>query len=183
MTAMQRVDEFYALAKQGEWAAVLAAWRLDPAFARRCAHYAKQTSGWTFLHQAAHFGAERAVRELVGWGASAAATSLDGQDVEAVARARGHDDVADLVSRAAGVDHGPWEAPLDPEVLPSSCLWDEAQVRRATTPMTVAYGGSLVDIRDGDQYFVDSFERVLVGWHGTYCPPLGMSAEPMVDLP
>jgi uncharacterized protein len=40
--------------------------------------------------------------------------------------------------------------------------------------MKVAYGGGVVVIPLGAKYFVDSFERTVVGWHGTYDPPGGM---------
>jgi uncharacterized protein len=47
------VEQSYALAKQGDWSAVLAGWCVSPEFARECAHYVKPTSGWGFLHQTA----------------------------------------------------------------------------------------------------------------------------------
>jgi len=46
--------------------------------------------------------------------------------------------------------------------------------------MCVGYGGGVVKIPKGSRYFVDSFGRTLVGWHGSYDPPSGMGGEPMV---
>jgi hypothetical protein len=40
--------------------------------------------------------------------------------------------------------------------------------------------GGVVKIPSGARYFADSFERVLVGWHGSYDPPVGMDCELMV---
>ena len=47
--------------------------------------------------------------------------------------------------------------------------------------MTIKYGGGHVDIPAGGRYYVDSFERVLVGWHGSYDPPCGMDDYPMIN--
>lgn len=38
----------------------------------------------------------------------------------------------------------------------------------------------LVQILKGQRYFVDSMNRVLVGWHGTYDSPSGMDGELML---
>ena len=40
--------------------------------------------------------------------------------------------------------------------------------------MRVAYAGGVITIRQGSRHFVDSFDRTLIGWHGTYDPPSGM---------
>jgi hypothetical protein len=215
------VERFYGLAKRGDWSAVLAGWRSSPAFARECAHYAKATSGWGFLHQAAYAGRRAAVVALVGWGADAGAVSRGGETPSDVARRHGHAELAALLVRAAvvalvgwGADAGAvsrggetpsdvarqnghaevaallvraaaaeavWAPPDRPDVLPSSPLWREARPRVATARMAVGYGGGRVTIEPGDAYWVDSFERTLVGWHGTYSPPRGMDGEPMVS--
>jgi hypothetical protein len=67
-----------------------------------------------------------------------------------------------------------WEPAGDPDLLPSSSAWDEQRERRAEREMKVAYAGGVVVIPPGARYFVDSFERTVVGWHGTYDPPGGM---------
>jgi hypothetical protein len=174
------VERFYGLAKRGDWSAVLAGWRSSPAFARECAHYAKATSGWGFLHQAAYAGSRAAVVALVGWGADAGAVSRGGETPSDVARQNGHAEVAALLVRAAAAE-AVWAPPDRPDVLPSSPLWREARPRVATARMAVGYGGGRVTIEPGDAYWVDSFERTLVGWHGTYSPPRGMDGEPMVS--
>lgn len=78
----------------------------------------------------------------------------------------------------------PWliqfKAPKDSVLLPSSHQWSEATERLSSEAMRVAYGGGVVEISAGARYFVDSLERVLVGWHGTYDPPCGMDGEPMI---
>jgi hypothetical protein len=47
--------------------------------------------------------------------------------------------------------------------------------------MQVAYAGGVAAIPEGSRYFVDSFERTLVGWHDTYDPPCGMDGESMIE--
>lgn len=69
----------------------------------------------------------------------------------------------------------------DLSLLPSSQLWEGAQERRAAEAMRVTYGGGVVDIQKGARYFVDSFEHVLVGWHGSYDPPCGIDGESMFE--
>lgn len=67
-------------------------------------------------------------------------------------------------------------------MLPSSSLWEDAEEREAAELRRVAYGGGVVTIPVGARYYVDSFERTLVGWHGTYDPPCGMDGESMVTV-
>jgi hypothetical protein len=73
-----------------------------------------------------------------------------------------------------------WEPSPNPDVLPSSSAWRAGVARLALYDMRVAYGGGVVAIPAGSRYYVDSFERILVGWHGTYDPPAGMDAESML---
>ncbi len=40
--------------------------------------------------------------------------------------------------------------------------------------MRLVYGGVVITIPAGSRYHVDSFERVLIGFHGTYDPPSDM---------
>jgi len=180
MTQDLRPDEAYEMAKGGAWDKLLLAWSEDPLFAMECAHYVKTSSHWTFLHQAAYFGNEPACRKLIQYGARVDAVAHDKMMPADVARSRGHILVAELLCEAAQDIGSLWSAPNDASLLPSSPRWHEAIERRATQDMFVAYGGGRVHIQSGDCYFVDSFERILVGWHGTYDPPLGMDAEPMI---
>ena len=46
--------------------------------------------------------------------------------------------------------------------------------------MVVAYGGGRTVIRVGRRYYADSFDRALIGWHGTYDPPLDMGGSTLV---
>jgi hypothetical protein len=171
----------YEMGKQDQWGAVLSAWKSDQKLGQWCAHYAKPTSGWTFLHQAAFFGNEPVIKELIRFGASTVLQAKDGLAPVDVASSRGNESAAMVLTHATqGI--GPlWAAPGDWLTLPSSCLWGEASPRRASQDMSVSYGGGVVHIREGDAYFVDSFDRILVGWHGTYDPPRGMDTESMID--
>ncbi|VBB46467.1 conserved hypothetical protein [uncultured Desulfatiglans sp.] len=174
------IKDLYKDAKHGHWERVLSHWRRDAQLAQQCSRYQKLSSGWTFLHQAAYFGHEAACLELIRLGAAVEGLSHERQSAADVAEKRKYPALASLLRRAS---HGPeslWSAPKDPNLLPSSNLWIEAAERRASEAMCVGYGGGVVKISKGSRYFVDSFGRTLVGWHGSYDPPCGMDGEPMV---
>lgn len=176
------VEGLYAQAKRGSWVTLLEAWWNDPELASVCAHHSRSTSGWTFLHQAAYFGNEAACRVLIQAGASLFNVTRDGQTPEQVARDRGHRHVEEVLDHASRGLGSSWAAPSEAGVLPSSCFWSEAQPRKATSDLVVAYGGGLAHVGAGRTYYVDSFGRVLVGWHGTTTPPMDMGGHPLVPL-
>ncbi len=45
-----------------------------------------------------------------------------------------------------------------------------------------AWCGALARVHEGGTYYVDSFGRVLVGWHGTTTAPQDMAGHPMVRV-
>jgi uncharacterized protein len=177
------IENLYALARAGEWTKVLAALAGERELAMSCSRYRRSSSGWTFLHQAAHFGHEDAASVLIRLGASTTLRSKDGETPGAVASRRGHKDLSRVIQAAAATAEASWEAPADPTLLPSSSAWSDGAPRTAFRKMRIAYAGSVVVIPSGARYYVDAFERVLVGWHGTYDPPCGMDGEPMVRVP
>lgn len=174
------ISHLYGRAKAGRWDEVLSEMAKDLGRARRCSRYVRPSSGWTFLHQAAYFGHELAVRALIGLGASLLASSKESETPLAVAQRRGHAKLARTLQAAASTGDDLWEPSPVPDILPSSSAFGEAEKRRALLELRVAYGGAVIVIPPGSRYFVDSFERVLVGWHGTFDPPGGMDAESMV---
>ena len=176
----QAIERLYEEAKRGDWEKVLSSWQQAPHVAQACSRYQRPSSGWTFLHQAAYFGHEAACRVLIRLGAAVDTLSLEKQSAADIAEERKYSDLASLLQKASRVAESLWIAPKDPNLLPSSNLWREAVECRASEEMSVAYGGDVVKIPEGARYFVDSFERTLVGWHGTYSPPCGMNDEPMV---
>ncbi|MFT3914883.1 MAG: hypothetical protein QM704_12450 [Anaeromyxobacteraceae bacterium] len=171
----------YELAKAGNWSRVLAALAGERELAASCSRYRRASSGWTFLHQAAYSGHEDAARAFIRLGASATARAKDGETPEAVAERQGHRDLSRLLRNAAQTADSSWEAPADPALLPSSCAWEGSARRTAARELRVAYAGAVIVIPPGARYHVDSFERVLVGWHGTYDPPSGMDGESMIS--
>lgn len=175
----QQVERLYAKAKAGRWEEVWAALAGETVLAGTCARYAKASSGWGFLHQAAYAGNEVAVRGLIRLGASLAAQSKELETARDVARRRGHAALADLLGRAEAGAGDLWRPPQNPLLLPSSCAWDNRAERRAWRELRVGYAGGCVVIKPGDRFFVDGFDRVIVGWHGSYDPPSGMEGEPM----
>ena len=74
---------------------------------------------------------------------------------------------------------GLW-AHTNPDLLPSSNLWNEAIPQVATTELKAQYGGGVAKIRAGERYFTDGVGRILVGWHGTTNPPSGMDGTSMI---
>ena len=178
----QWIDQLYESAKAGRWDAVLSEWRKTPVLARRCSRYRKPTSGWSFLHQAAYFGNENACRELIGLGAAVGVLSVDGKSAAMVADEKGHREISALLLRADEDQDSLWVSPRDPDIGPSSSLWAEAVEMRASSDALIAYAGGIVRIPAGGRYFVDSFGRTLVGWHGTYDPPCGMDGESMLGI-
>lgn len=176
---VERVARIYEQVKAGDWETVLLLFEREPKLAAACSRYAKASSDWTFLHQAAYFGHERAARVLIRVGSCLTSLSKDAETPATVAERRGHNALSIMLQAAARTAEDLWEAPKEPDTLPSSCAWREAVERRASYDMKIAYGGSVVAIPRGSRYFVDSFERTLIGWHGTYNPPGGMGADPM----
>ncbi len=170
----------YELAKVGQWPRVLAAWQSHDMFARTCAHFVKPTSGWSFLHQAAWFGDEAAARELIRLGARVDLDDKRGRTPVDVAGQHRHPDLRGLLSRAAETAQSLWTAPTDAEHLPSSCAFSQARAWVPPRDDLVAYGGGVAPIRAGNTVWIDDFGRVLVGWHGTVCPPRGMGGESMI---
>ncbi|NMO01141.1 ankyrin repeat domain-containing protein [Gordonia sp. TBRC 11910] len=176
------VEQLYDQAKAGEWDAVLIRFGADPTSAARCSRFVKPTSGWTFLHQAAYAGHSPAARALIGLGAAVDAAAASGETPNGVARRRGHVGVMRLIDDAAARGAGLWAPSPDQTLMPASSAWQQAQRRRALLTRRVAYGGGAVEIPAGATYFVDDYERTLIGWHGTYDPPSGMDGESLVAL-
>ncbi len=177
---LEQVERLYAKAKAGRWDDVWLALAGERELAGACSRYVKPSSRWTFLHQAAHAGNEGAVRGLVRLGAALAAQSTDGETARDVAVKRGHVALATLIADAERGADSLWAPSSDATLLPSSSAWEEGRERRAWRELCVGYGGGRITIPAGARYYVDAFERVLVGWHGTYDPPGGMDGASML---
>lgn len=177
---LARVEHLYAQAKSANWDTIFHTLAGERELAAACSRYAKPTSGWTFLHQAAYSGNEAAARLLIRLGASLTARTKEDATPHDVAAQRGHAAVAALLTHALADGEGLWQARPEPDLLPSSCAWNEATERHACRELRVGYGGGVVVIPAGSRYFADSFGRIIIGWHGTYDPPSGMDGESMV---
>jgi hypothetical protein len=174
------IDQAYKDAKAGHWERLINEWDISRVLAKRCSRFQKEGSRWTFLHQAAYFGCEKACCLLIELGASLAALTHDRRTAADIAEQKGYKSLAELLRKAYIGNDSLWDTPCDPDVLPSSNRWSEAKQMIATTEMFVAYGGGLVHISKGNRYFIDDMNRILVGWHGTYDPPSGMDGESML---
>lgn len=174
------IDEAYEEAKAGHWDRLMTKWQTSKILARRCSRFQKKGSGWTFLHQAAYFGCENACHLLIELGACINAETHDRRTAADIAKQKGYKNLATFLLKATITESELWSTPKDPDVLPGSNQWHEAKEMIATSEMYVAYAGGLVQISKDQRYFVDSMNRVLVGWHGTYDPPSGMDGESML---
>ncbi|MCG7602210.1 hypothetical protein MHM84_20975 [Halomonas sp. McH1-25] len=134
-------EEVYEQAKMGDWDRVFSEWREIPFIANRCSRYQKESSGWTFLHQAAYFGHEEACRKLIRLGASAGRQAHDGKLAADISQEKGHTALAALLRRALQDEESLWAASNDPDLRPSSNFWGEAIERQAAGGMLVAYAG------------------------------------------
>ena len=61
-----------------------------------------------------------------------------------------------------------------------SLRWQEASPRVCSRGFIVPYAGGIVRIAAGARYFVDSQGGVLVGWHGSTDPPVGMDGSVLI---
>lgn len=171
----------YELAKKGRWDQVISDWTCIPLLGLRCSRYQREKSGWTFLHQAAYFGHQPACQYLIKLGAPVSLLSHDQNLASDVARTKGYVALADWLDRAIEKDDSLWAPPKEMGLHPSSCHWDDAKKCRAVNDIFVAYANGLVRIPIGSSYFVDDYDRILVGWHGTFDPPCGMDGEPLIS--
>lgn len=166
----------YEGAKRGKWRHLVGLFDELPRLAARAARYQKPSSGWTFLHQAAHFGLEPAARALIRAGADLERKTRAGESAIDVAKARGHAELALLLRAAWETGHKLWRPVADPAVRPGSAAWKQATKRIAATELRAGYAGKAVRIPKGATYYEDDFGRILVGWHGSYSPPRDMGA-------
>ncbi len=99
-----------------------------------------------------------------------------------VAAGRGDAELAEWLR--AGEVGGLWKPAADATLRASSNKWRSrdlaSSVRTAAEDFTVSYGGRALKIRQGQRYYVDDWDRVLVGWHGTHDPPRGMDDESLL---
>lgn len=175
------VSASYDQAKGGRWDHVISDWTAIPLLGLRCSRYRRKGSGWTFLHQAAYFGHQQACRYLIKLGSSVNILSHDQKSASDVARSKGYATLADWLDRAVEKNDSLWAAPKEMGLHPSSCHWGDAKKCQAINDIFVAYADGLVIIPSGCSYFVDDYERILIGWHGTFDPPCGMDGEPLIS--
>lgn len=174
------IDQAYEDAKAGNWRKLLADWQSSGVLVDHCSRYINPDSNWGFLHHAAYFGNEEGSRILISRGAFVDALAHDSCTPAEIAEQRGYRDLAAFLRDASTGRSSLWVPPADPGVRPSSNRWHEAKEAVAGSDLLVAYGSRVVRIPKGESYFVDSLERVLIGWHGTFNPPCGMDGEAMI---
>lgn len=174
------VEDVYLAGKQGAWDVVERAFLRDPALAGRAVRHVKPSSGWTLLHQAAYWGSKDAARLCLAYGGALDVADDHGKIPADIAAGRGDAELAEWLR--AGEVGDLWKpVAAAPNRRASSCKWRSCDpttaVRTAEEDFLVAYAGHAVTIRRGQQYHLDDWGRVLVGWHGTTDPPCGMDGE------
>jgi uncharacterized protein len=171
-------DSLYEEAKQGNWNKIYEATKQNIALAGSLARFTNPSSGWSPLHQAAYWGDQLACKWCIKHGATTNLESKDGKKPADIAREKGFNGLAQQLADAP-VDKN-WQPAPDPKLMAASCNWDEATKQIATQDFNVGYAGGVVNISTGEPYYTDSWDRVLIGWHGTYSPPCGMDGYPMI---
>lgn len=174
------IDEAYGLAKAGHWKRLLNMWIDSPVLTNRCSRYVNEGSKWTFLHQAAYFGHQEACRALIARGATVDALTRDDRTPADVAAEKGNHDAEHMLRRASLGRDSSWQPSPDPDVLPGSNCWEEGMEAVASVELFVAYGGSIVRIPKRSRYYIDSFQRILIGFHGSFDPPSDMGGYSLI---
>lgn len=173
------VEEIYELGKNGNFQRIEIEFENNLGLAGKAVRYVQPISGWTLLHQAAYWGDELGIRLCLIFGGSLEVMSIDGQTPIDVAISKGNHHLGEILRMA--VMKACWRPVTENSSLrASSCVWGEATPCTAQINMTVGYGGRVISIPKGGNYYSDSWGRVLVGWHGSYDPPYGMDGVPMV---
>ncbi len=168
------------MAKCGLWNPVLFFCRHDPNSTAKACRYKAKSNGWTLLHYASYSGNMEAMKLLMQFGSNPLLLSSNNMSSMDIAKQRKKSDAVLFLERYTM--KSVWIPHDDPQVRPSSCHWAEAIPKICSQPFLVGYAGKKVKVKQGDRYYVDSLGRTLVGWHGTYSPPLGMADESMVRL-
>lgn len=174
-------EEIYESGKAGHWNNVLEAFESDPLSAGKAVRYTKKSSGWSLLHQAAFWNNRDAVAACLKYGADLDLAANDSKLPHEVAAEEGHE-MLSIQLKGAKCGSSLWRTDKTNSALrASSSKWSEhKRCESAQSDFIVAYGGGEVHIHSGDEYFTDSWGRVLVGWHGSYRPPCGMDGESML---
>lgn len=166
------------IAVTGDWGYAIERMEADSSFGRHLAHFREPGSRTTALHYAARHNDMEAAKMLIKHGASMTAQASDsGKRPVDVAKESGHNSLASLLYEAQSFGNGNWSPPEDPSLSASSCHWAAGVAASCAEDIRVAYAGGTVTIPAGKKYFADPCGRPLVGWHGTYNPPLGMDGD------
>ncbi len=172
-------EEIYELGKVGQWTDVLSHFKQNPLCVGKAVRYVQKSSGWSLLHQAAYWGNHPAVAVCLKFGANLELLAKDSKTPIQVAADHGHAALSERMQRA--VTGSLWKPVADdPSLRAASNKWCEHNEKMSKEDFKVGYAGGEVDIKIGDTYYIDSWGRVLIGWHGSYSPPCGMDGDPQI---
>jgi hypothetical protein len=175
------VEQLYEQAKAGLFDKLIVAFDDDYALAGTTARFVKPSSGWTVLHQAAFWGSRTGARHAIAFGADVRHRSTEGQTAADVARSKGFNELAQWIDAADPGASQLWTVSNDTLMRPSSGAFDgKLTPVQADRDFNVAYAGGVVNVEKGRTLYVDTYGRVVVGWHGTYSPPCDMDGNSCV---
>ena len=168
----EQIEDHYRMAKSGQWDHLLQLWIDSALLANRCSRYSHPKSRWTFLHQAAYFGHQDGCRALIAKGALVDALTRDHLSPLDVAEQNEHSEAAALLRHASLGQGSLWEPSPDPDILPSSNLWNSGKKVVASVDLFTMFDGGIIRISNGEGYYEDCYKRVLVNCSGGLVPEL-----------
>jgi len=166
----EQIEDHYRMAKSGQWDHLLRLWMDSPLIANRCSRYSHPKSRWTFLHQAAYFGHQDGCYALIAKGALVEALTRDHHSPLEVAEQKGHSETAALLRHASLGQSSLWEPSPDPDILPSSNLWNRGKKVVASVDLFTMFDGRIIRIPKGEGYYEDRYKRVLINRSGGFAP-------------
>ncbi|MFM7674472.1 MAG: hypothetical protein ACKO5F_02540 [Synechococcus sp.] len=166
----EQIEDYYRMAKSGQWDHLLKLWIDSPLLSSRCSRYSHPDSSWTFLHQAAYFGHQDGCRALIAKGALVDARTRDYRSPLEVAEQNKHSETAALLRQASLGQGSLWEPSPDPDILPSSNLWNRSKKVVASVDLFTMFDGCIIRVPKGEEYYEDEYKRILITRSGGFAP-------------
>ena len=172
------LSKVFQQARRGEWDSVMNTFQDIQECSKASRYVSTSSERWTFLHHAAFWGNEGAIKRLIECGSDINAEDSDGKTPAIIAAENGKEEISNLISSAAVGSL--WEPSKDISTVASSNLFSESRPEVLRKRKNVSYGGGSFELSAGTLVYVDSFNRPLIGWHGSFSPPCGMDGSSMV---
>jgi hypothetical protein len=167
--------DIYSLGKAGSWNKVKNIFQHNEKLAGLSVRHVKISSGWSLLHQAVYWGDSDAVAKCLKYGADLSLVGKDSKTPGRVAFDRGFFELSERME--SSILNSVWKPVTDSTLRACSNRWSQKRRRIAAKDFLVGYGGGVVEIKKGEEHYVDDWGRVLVGWHGSTNPPRDMDGD------